>query len=219
MTSTVTATAKNAHTAVMKKYRWSTRAAIVDACSGNSGMPGSMCALTFLDSICGAPGVRVPRQRSVPLAPPHQHDRRAARHERQHAGNPDQRHHGEAVPAARRVVVKAIQEDIVDRAADLPIGGLDQRQPQIARPVLDAVEVVRQPALRRRDHDAAGVRELTDRRVVGVAKADRAGQRRDLAAVAGEEMPAGLPPPGGCSARCSSPSWRAPVPACLSDRS
>jgi hypothetical protein len=55
MTSTVTTTAKNAHTAVMKKYRLSTRAAIVDACSGNSGIPGSMCALRFLDSIYGAP--------------------------------------------------------------------------------------------------------------------------------------------------------------------
>src|SRR5918994_1636302 len=37
MTSTVTTSAKNALTAVMKKYRLSTRGAIVDACSGKSG--------------------------------------------------------------------------------------------------------------------------------------------------------------------------------------
>jgi hypothetical protein len=42
-TSTVTTTAKNALTAIMKKYRLSTRAATVEAWSGNNGMVGSMC--------------------------------------------------------------------------------------------------------------------------------------------------------------------------------
>src|SRR5215218_3229789 len=42
MTSTVTTSAKNALTDVMKKYRLSTRGAIVDACSGKSGVPGCM---------------------------------------------------------------------------------------------------------------------------------------------------------------------------------
>ena len=44
ITSSVTSTAKNPLVATMKKYRLSTRAAIVDACSGNKGMEGSMCS-------------------------------------------------------------------------------------------------------------------------------------------------------------------------------
>ncbi len=88
-----------------------------------------------------------------------------------------------------RVVVEAGQQQLVDGAADLVIRRLHQRQLQVARPVLDAVEVPRQPAVRRHDHDPAGVRVLPDRLVVGVPEADRARQHRDLRLVPGQEVP------------------------------
>ena len=216
----VTTTAKNALTAIMKKYRLSTRAATVEAWSGNNGMVGSMClrykslSSRAAAQACAPCGQRVP---SVP-APQHQNGQ-ADPHDREDAGRLHEPHDRQAVLAALRVVVETGQQQLVHGAADLAVGGVDERQPQIARAVLDAVEVVRQPAVGRRDHDPAGVRVLIHLGVVRVAEPDGARQLRDRVLAAGQEMPAALGARRACSARCRRPSCRAPAPASRPDRS
>jgi len=68
----------------------------------------------------------------------------------------------------------------------------DQAEAEVARGVLDAVEVARQPPLRRQHHDAGGVRELLRLLVEGVLEADGLRQR---AAPSGLIAPAALPSP------------------------
>ena len=83
------------------------------------------------------------------------------------------------VLAAGRVVVEAIQQHLVRRRADLVGRRLHQPQPQVAAGKLDAVEIAGDLALRRQDHDAAGVDVLVLLGVVDVAKADGGGQLLD----------------------------------------
>src|SRR5919198_2329384 len=108
--------------ATRKKYRASTREAIVEARSGKRG--GTL------------------------LLPHHDDDERG---ERQHccsAGNSDRAHDREAVPAGHGVVVIAVEQQRIDCVADLPRRRLHERVTQIARPVLDAEEIPREAAVR-----------------------------------------------------------------------
>ena len=77
----------------------------------------------------------------------------------------------------------------VDRA-ELVVRRFDERQAQIARREIDAEQVAGDHALRRRDVDRRPVRVLLDVGVVGVAEADRLGQRLDRRFAAGQEVPA-----------------------------
>ena len=70
--ATETSTAKNAVTATMKKYRLSTRAAIVDACSGNSENPDPISAQACLSAAVSRS--RAPHQQNEP----HDETRRSA---------------------------------------------------------------------------------------------------------------------------------------------
>ena len=54
----------------------------------------------------------------------------------------------EAVLPGLRVVVVAEQQRLIDERADLAFRRFDQRQPQVARRELDAVEVARDVARR-----------------------------------------------------------------------
>src|SRR4029079_6959270 len=180
VTSTITSTAKKPLVASRKKYRLSTRDASVEAWSGKNWMRGSMCSRGAVDRVRRSlePGVR--REWPAPLPPSHHHHRHADDQKGRHTTGPDDPHHREAVLPARRVVVEAREQKLICRTADLPIRSLDERQAQIARSVLDAVEVMRQPAVRRHHHDPARVRELPGVRVVGVAEADGPREPRDL---------------------------------------
>ena len=90
----------------------------------------------------------------------HHHNRRGDQDDRGEAGEADHVHDDGTVLAARRVVVEAVEEDRVDRSADLSGRGLDEAEAEVARRVLDAVEVAGEPALGRRDDDGARVGEL-----------------------------------------------------------
>jgi hypothetical protein len=108
------------------------------------------------------------------------------------AGEAQHVHDHQAVAPGGRVVVEAVEQELVDRAPDALVRGLDQPQAQVARRVLDAVEVARQPARRRQHDHARRVRVLAGLGVVGVAEADRVGQRADLELLADQEAPAVL---------------------------
>src|SRR5262245_42241996 len=105
-TPMMTMSAKNAVTAVTKKYRLSTSGARLDACSGNSGIP---------DSICLRPEVL---ERLARLAAAHQEYEAADEEDRQHPAQPHEVHHHDAIPAALRVVMKTVEEELVDDRAD-----------------------------------------------------------------------------------------------------
>ena len=81
-----------------------------------------------------------------------------------------------------RVVVEAVEEDLVDGRADLPGGGLDEAEAQVARRVLDSVEVAGEAAVGRRDHDGARVGELVAVLVVAEAESGGLRQRASIAA-------------------------------------
>src|SRR5262245_35948797 len=135
MTKNTTISAKNAVTAVTKKYRLSTAGARVDACSGKSGIPSNIFVTVS----------RAARRRHSRLAASHDQNESADPQHRHDAAKPDEVHHHESVAAALGVVVEAVEQQFVDRRADAPLAGFHQGKAQFLRRVLDAVEVAGQP--------------------------------------------------------------------------
>ena len=90
----------------------------------------------------------------------------------------------QAVAARHRVVVIAVEQQRVDRRADLARRRFDERETQIARAVLDAEEVSRESAVGREHDDAGRMRELLRLLVPGVAEAGRLASARRSTAVA-----------------------------------
>ena len=118
------------------------------------------------------------------------HDCHSAHYQKSRGGNPQQVHGDRAVLTGRRIVVETEQENFIDRRADLIVRRLHQSQADIARRILDAVEILRHPALRGEDHDGAGVGVLVGLRVVLVMEADGVGNRAHVGLLAGEKVPA-----------------------------
>src|SRR6476661_9872655 len=81
------------------------------------------------------------------LPPAQEHDEEDEADHGREAGHAHEPQGDDAVAADHRVVVKAVEQDLVDEAADLVAGGLDQAEPQVARRVLDAEEIARDPPL------------------------------------------------------------------------
>ena len=107
----------------------------------------------------------------------------------------------------------AVEQDLVDQRADLVVRRLDQRQPQVARRVLDAVEIARDPPLGGEDDDPGGVRELLALGVVDVAEADAAASGLDRRLRPGEEVPAGVGALAAVAAEDLGASSPRPAPA------
>src|SRR5262245_15596568 len=126
---------------------------------------------------------------STALATDPAQDEEAEHRHRRGSERAHDRQDREAVLAARRVVVEAAQEHLVDRRADRALGGLDQREAQVARRELDAEEDARDLAARRQDRDPGRVRPLVALGDVAVAEADGARQRADRGFLADEEAP------------------------------
>ena len=82
--------------------------ASVDACSGNSGMPDNIDAQACLSATW-----RDSRRRISTTKPSDETNR-------QHAAQPHEVHDDGAVPPARRVVVEAVEQQLVDDRADAP---------------------------------------------------------------------------------------------------
>ena len=135
---------------------------------------------------CGARRCRVRRRACVRVALAAHHDADERRRAASTVAAPARRsdaHDDEAVAARHRVVVIAVEQQRVDGRADLALRRLDERQAQVARAVLDAEEVAREPAVRRHHDDAGRMRELLGLLVPGVAEAGGAREpRRSTAA-------------------------------------
>ena len=136
----------------------STRPAIVDACSGKSGVPDHMArASAALCRRAGRAACGASRRTMTTMNAPSA--RTVAAPASRIARMIDQ-----AVAAGHRVVVIAVEQERVDRRCR-PCRPTPRRAPaQIARAVLDAEEIAREPAVRRQHDDAGRVRELLQSR-------------------------------------------------------
>src|SRR5215831_6355785 len=147
---------KNAATATRKKYRASTCPACSDAACGKNGKFVNIRLTT---------GPRLRRGMVAAAADEEECQERPHREDEPDANRVD---HRRAVLPFRRVVVVAEQQDLVADRAE-----------QVARREVDAEQVARDDALRRRDVDRRRVRELLQALVVGVVETDRRGERLD----------------------------------------
>src|SRR5262249_23276374 len=90
-----------------------------------------------------------------PVAPPHDREERREEEDCGEASESDEAEDRGAVLSGSRIVVVAIEQDLVDGGADLASRGLDQRQPQVARRVLDPVEIAGETSIGCRDVNRA----------------------------------------------------------------
>src|SRR5580692_2144028 len=122
---------KNSVIAVMKKYKWSTERAIVEAWSGWMGIPGikSSSFAQALSSQVHSHGRWPVRVRALT----------AKHHEYENSQNQDGKkgrraydvHHDEPVFSGGRIVLVAIQQRMVGGSADFSIGRLDKSEAKI----------------------------------------------------------------------------------------
>src|SRR5439155_13417592 len=102
------------------------------------------------------------RPYGIPFSPHHDEDERAERQDGGGTGEANGAHDHETVPAGFGIVVVAIEPHLIDRCADLARRCVDERESQIARTVIDAEEITRDPPLRRQDNDPCGMGELPE---------------------------------------------------------
>src|SRR5215831_7245402 len=95
-----------------------------------------------------------------------------------------------SIPALPWIVVIAIEQHLVGQVSDLALRRLDQPHLDVARKILDPVVVLRQPAVRRQQHDAGSMSELFVFRVPLVAKTYGRGQSFNLVLASRQEVPA-----------------------------
>src|SRR6202521_1475612 len=110
---------------------------------------------------------------------------------RQDTAQADDLENRRAVSRGCRVVVKTKQQNVIDGRADLSGGGIHKPEAHIAAGILDAIEVTRDAAVRRKNHDAARVSEQIRFRVEGEPEIGSFCGRLDRLVRAGKEMPAG----------------------------
>ena len=94
--------------------------------------------------------------------------------------------------AARRVVVIAIQQNVIDRRADFARGGIHEAEAHVAAGIFDTVEIAGDVAVRREQQNAAGVSEEIVLGIEGETEVRGFGRGFDGFFRTGEEMPAGI---------------------------
>ncbi len=85
----------------------------------------------------------------------------------------------------------AEEQHLIDERSDLVVRRLDEAELQILWRELDAVEVPRDPSVRRQQRDRGRMGVLIDLRIVGVAETDRRRQRLDRRLASGQEVHVG----------------------------
>src|SRR4051794_18310452 len=149
--ATKISTVKKIDTARRKYVRWSTSGANVDACSGNkASLPIANVSTGLRQKFLVPPEIAAEHDQQE-----HPADQRKCR-----PREPDHVHRDRPVLPRSGVVVEAVQQQGVHRAPDFVFRRLHQPQPDVARRILDPVEILRQAALRSGDHDTARVRVL-----------------------------------------------------------
>src|SRR6185436_3000907 len=81
------------------------------------------------------------------LPPPQEDDQEGERHHGRHGRNAQDVQGGGAVAAHRRIVVEAVEEELVDDGAELAVARLHQAEPDVAGRKLDPQQIARHPSL------------------------------------------------------------------------
>src|SRR6185369_7321271 len=145
------------------------------------------------------------RRRTSPmaqLASPQARQRATDEKDHDRAGDSKVATHEQLVALRARVVSIAAQDHPLERGADLAVGGFEQRQLELPRRELDAVEIARHlgaaVSVGSEHHQRSHVSELSLVVDVGVAKTVRVRERVDLVDVPGQKGPRcrGRPPYG-----------------------
>ena len=94
------------------------------------------------------------------------------------------------VAAICRIVVIAVEDQLVKCRTGPAFSRLEQREFELFGGILDPIKIPRYPAVRGADENRRGVGVLLRNRIVGVGKAHGFGQAFDLQLAAGHEVPA-----------------------------
>ena len=119
----------------------------------------------------------LPRRGDRALVTPQHAEHREHDEEDQQAADLHEPRDEQAVAPRRRVVVKAAQQDLVAERAGLAVRRLEQRELEIARRVVDAVEVARDHAVGSQHEDDRGMRERAGARIAQELEAEPIGER------------------------------------------
>src|SRR5207302_11011923 len=94
----------------------------------------------------------------------------------ENARQPQNAENNDVVPTGARVVVIAVQQDLIDKIANLVPGSLKQSEPQVPGRELHAVVVLRDLSWRRQNHDRGRGCKLPCPGVVVILKPGSPGQ-------------------------------------------
>src|SRR5579859_105373 len=162
-----------------KMNRASTLPAVLEACCGHNGKLVNIFRAIQLRVSQGC-GFVIPRFAGRDLLQTDEDENQSAEEQNRDAAAELQHVADDcAVFSGGRIVVIAVEENLIDRIADLAFGSLDQAHTEVFRGKFYPVEVARDAALRSEDHDRCGVRVLVLGGVVLILKADGFGERVD----------------------------------------
>src|SRR5580658_3692023 len=128
---------------------------MLDACTGNRGSSDPMALFSLSQK---APIF-------LPVVAPGHEQKCTANQDKGGSSQPHHIHGDGAIFARTGVVMIAKEQDWNDRRADLVLGSLPQPEANVARRIFNTIEVSRELALRRKNHDGAGVGELAGSRI------------------------------------------------------
>src|SRR5262245_11302578 len=134
--------------------------------------------------------LRLPLRSLLFLLAPQVKEQRQQGSQREDREDSQQAHQNQAVRPAIRVVHITVKDDLIGERSDSSGRSVDHSEADVERRVFDPVKITRELALRRQDHNAAGVAVLLRYRVPDVAKADGLRQCLNRRLVAGQELPA-----------------------------
>src|ERR1700682_5598818 len=154
---------KNSVTAVIKKYKWSTDRAIVEAWSGWMGIPCIKSSSLALPISSHLHSYRRRPFRVVAFTAKH-HEHKDSQN--QYGKKPRRSHdihHDKAVFSGHRIVLVAIEQRVIGRSADFSLRRFDQSETKIASRILHAVKVAGDTPVRREHQNRGRMRVLPAR--------------------------------------------------------
>src|SRR5215471_17119996 len=138
----------------------------------------------------GTDGIPVPWLREPLSAGFGNEDETCDQYDGSHRDYAQDSHDGDAVFTDGRVVLEAVQENVIRKRAEFSVRCLDQAQFEICRVEFDAIEVLRDNACRGQHDNAARMSPLFRVVVIGIAEADLVGQLMNRVCGPGQEVPA-----------------------------
>src|SRR5690242_15668375 len=106
------------------------------------------------------------------LPPEHSNNQSSQQQDGERTADPHHAHHDRSIVSSFRIVVIAIQHQLVHHSSNLVLRSLNQSETQILRRIFDPVVVLRKTSLRGSDYDSTSMRILLRPLVIDIAKTD-----------------------------------------------